>query len=207
MTNSKESGIPFKQQLKDWETLVETSSEQYWDITNPDHVLPPLSPIWNDTPVPVPDASREPPQRARPSTCPQLILRPPTPSQVPRTPTRTNLHDDFNAEGEEPVEQPSSPSPPQHSDTEQQPSQSLSPILPCCSNRIRNPPERFSDSEHSTMSVVHLTSKKIWLGQFNDSILHNLNWDKSQAHSSVDYSNFYAVNVARTIDPYDGTTD
>ena len=57
------------------------------------------------------------------------------------------------------------------------------------------------------MSAVHLTSKKIWLGQFNDSILHNLNWDESQAHSSVDYSNFYAVNAARTTDPYDGTTD
>ena len=56
------------------------------------------------------------------------------------------------------------------------------------------------------MSVINLTSKKIRLGQFNNHNLHNLSWDESTS-SFVDYSTFYAKNVARTINLYDDTMD
>ena len=187
-------------------------------------------------PTPREQNSNEPSHLPLPPTTPQSILRPPqTPTQPPRTPQRcplrTNLDNDFQAV-EEPVDQPSqclpiptqsSPSParPNPSSTQQipqsiqdnptQPSVQENPIpTPQAtrrSNRTRKAPERFADTEHSTMSIINLTSKKIRVGQYNDCNLHNLNWDKSNIPSSVDYSAFYSANVARTIDPCDGTMD
>ena len=83
VTNSEESGIPYKQQLKDWETLVQTNSEKYWDINDPDHVPPPLSSNWNNIPVLVTDASNKPLQSACLPVKPKSILYPPVPAQPP----------------------------------------------------------------------------------------------------------------------------
>ena len=155
VTNSDKNGIHFHQQLKDWENLVKTSSEQYWDFNDPN--LPqPLSQEWNDTIIE--NSQFQPPQ---PSTAPCSILCPSSTRSPPCRSTTADLNNEFNLE-HKPVEQPSDsldptpesqrPTSPLHHD---QPSPPLQRSTRTCKQ-----PERYSKTKHSTLSVVKLTSKK-----------------------------------------------
>ena len=146
---------------------------------------PPLHEEWKDNTLPS--------QSPRPCPNPlqteedKLTNYIPCPSEMPRSILRCNLHgseprnlnQDFSQEeekGSEPVELPNIIRNNQDHIQNQAVPQDTPPQLPCHSRRIRQPPQRFMESEHSTLSTLHLTSRKVQFGQLNNAFLNYLDW-------------------------------
>ena len=57
------------------------------------------------------------------------------------------------------------------------------------------------ESEHSTLSILHLTSRKLRYGELNNAFLNSLDWTEEFASSSIDYNSYINKVILPQLNP------